>query len=136
MAKQGGRTDLAHLYFSSSGRLGRIPFLLALAPVAGVFAAYDLSVGQPVRALTAWAVFLVLLFVASCLLSKRLHDLGRSGWWTAVVLGLFLAAWPRPSNLFDQAAVGLLGLATAVLILAPGQKGANRFGPVPGPTVR
>ncbi len=70
---------------------------------------------------------------------RRLHDLGRTGWWVAAILGLQLVA---VVGLF---AAGLpedtiLLLGTVVSVVPPivilgaiaGQPFENRFGPAPG----
>lgn len=129
--RPGGRhVDWIHLLFSSAGRLGRTWFLVAVAVLLGVFVAYEHLAGGILHLLTAWAVYAVLLFSASCVLSKRLHDRGRSGWWTALVLFSFGAFWPPPPH-------GVFGILFSLPLLwaaielgaRPGERGANRFGP-------
>jgi uncharacterized membrane protein YhaH (DUF805 family) len=70
---------------------------------------------------------------------RRLHDLGRTGWWVAAILGLqivvtlvlLLALGLSEDN--TLAIAGLLTLAPIVLLGAlPGQPLENRFGPAPG----
>lgn len=123
------RIDWAHLLFSSAGRLGRRPFLLAIAALLAVFAAYEAAVGGLAHGLTAWAVHGVLLFAAACVLSKRLHDRGRAGWWAALVLLAFAVVWPGPDGLVDFLFVLPLIWAAVELGTLPGEAGANRFGP-------
>ena len=68
---------------------------------------------------------------------RRLHDLGRSGWWALAIngasnlTGLALAAiLPGPAGMFLGA---LANLAPLIALGAlPGQPHANRFGPPPG----
>ena len=118
------RPDALELFFSSSGRLSRLPFLAGEATVLGLLRLYDRwIVGWP-RRLTGWAVLFVLLFAGCCLASRRLHDLGRSGWWTFLYLGVFLCAWPRPWTWLGA----LLAVMTLELTLRPGQGRPNRFG--------
>jgi uncharacterized membrane protein YhaH (DUF805 family) len=73
-------TDWRHLFLSSGGRLGRGPFALAIGTIFLLFVLADFGLSGLVRAVIAWAVFVVLFFSACCLLAKRLHDRGRSGW--------------------------------------------------------
>ena len=67
---------------------------------------------------------------------RRLHDLGRSGWWIAgfVVVEIELAALATyPAGPAWLAALpGLFTLAGFILIGAvPGERSENRFGPPP-----
>jgi uncharacterized membrane protein YhaH (DUF805 family) len=85
---------------------------------------YDEAVTGWARRLTGWAVLFVLLFAGCCLVTRRLHDLGRAGWWTAVYLLLFVWSWP---DLRSWPAV-VLALLCLELALRPGQARPNRFG--------
>lgn len=111
-------------FFSLSDRVGRIRYFTYI-----------------VGALTGCAFLLILIYVASSLLPaglgkvvsvtsyimiknvifplvvfvmsiRRLHDFGLSGWWSLLIL---------------------IPLAPLVLLVIPGKKEANRFGPVPAP---
>ncbi len=122
------RPDALELLFSSSGRLSRTPFLAGMGCVLGVLWLYDRWVGGALRLLTGWAVLAVLLFSGCCLTSRRLHDLGRAGWWTAGLWALFLVAWPPSPSVARQACAGVLLACGVALCVIPGQ-GQNRFGP-------
>jgi uncharacterized membrane protein YhaH (DUF805 family) len=126
-----GRIDWVRLFFSSSGRLGRGPFLIAAAVLLGLFGAYEALVPRALHGPTAWAVHLPLLFSAACLLSKRLHDRGRAGWWAAPVLLAFAIAWPSPNVMFGAPAVIVLAWAAVELGALRSQPQPNRFGPPP-----
>lgn len=88
---------------------------------------FDIDAG---RAMVVWAEALAMLlpllavgaFAATwsffALTAKRLHDVGWSGWLSALVLLPGIGAW----------------MVCLVMILVPGQKGANRYGPEPRPT--
>ncbi|PKB25571.1 uncharacterized membrane protein YhaH (DUF805 family) [Novosphingobium kunmingense] len=93
----------------------------------------------------ACAALLAIPMIA--LLVRRLHDVGLAGWWSApiIALALYNAAlsatamvrgaearlaverilWP-----LDLIAIGI-ALGALALILAPGTRGPNRFGPDP-----
>ena len=118
------RPDGAELFFSSSGRLSRAPFVAGEAAGLGALWLYDRWITGWPRRLTGWAVLCVLLFSGACLLARRLHDLGRSGWWTALYAALFLWAWPHPRS---WGAALMAGLALE-LCLRAGQARPNRFG--------
>lgn len=125
------RTDWVQVFFSASGRSGRLGFLAAGAVVLGLFATYAEVVHGLPRTLTGWAVFFVLFVSACCILSRRLHDRGRAGWWSGPILWAFAAAWPRPHGILDWACVAVLAVVLIDLALLPGQRGFNRYGPVP-----
>ena len=90
----------------------------------GLLWLYDRSVTGWPRRLTGWAVLFALLFAGCCLVTRRLHDLGRAGWWTFLYLGLFVGAWPRPRSWL----AAVLAMLALELALRPGQARPNRFG--------
>lgn len=124
-------TPLDQLFFNGAGRIGRGTFLLAAATLVAVLAAYDFLAAPLVQRWTGWLADLLLLASASAVISKRLHDAGRSGWWGALVLLAFVNVWPRPQGL-GWAFAALLLFAAAELGLRPGQPRFNRFGSPPG----
>lgn len=121
--------DLPQLFLSSSGRAGRLPFALGVAVLLVLLALWHVLVPAP-----AWldALFGFLVFFSgACVLSKRLHDRGRSGWLGAVVLLSFVLVWPHPAGMIDLVALLVLAWAAIELGLLPGEAGANRYGPNP-----
>jgi uncharacterized membrane protein YhaH (DUF805 family) len=84
-----------------------------------------------IHLLTGWLVYPPLLFFATCLLSKRLHDRGRSGWWAALILLSLVAVWPTPTHVLDFLFAGIVLWAIIELGAMPGEQGANRYGPNP-----
>lgn len=70
------------LLFSAKGRLGRRDFWTAWFLLAIATAALRMFgvVGE--------LLGLLLAFPQICLFSKRLHDVGRSGWWAGLIAGL------------------------------------------------
>jgi uncharacterized membrane protein YhaH (DUF805 family) len=99
--------------------------LLALA------AGYEYGLAEALGPRAGWVVYPLLLFPTACILSKRLHDRGRAGWWAFLVVWALVEAWPRPVNAFGYVALFVLAVAFLDLGLMPGQAGANRFGPNP-----
>lgn len=79
------------------------------------------------------------------LCARRLHDLGRSGWWQAVPLAVIFGlqalaepAWAqaiglggRTSEVLGLAALGLYAAFLVALGFIRGMPNANRFGPAP-----
>lgn len=123
--------DWLELFFSSTGRVPRGPFILAAAVLILIASLYEAAFGPTVTLLTGWFVYPALLFSGCCVLSRRLHDRGRSGWLAAVVVLALVLAWPAPDDLPGYIA-GIVILWTVVeLGVMPGEQGANRFGPNP-----
>ena len=73
-------------------------------------------------------VYAPLFFCGACVLSKRLHDRGRSGWWSAVILLAVAMVWPRPEGFLSFVAVLVLVWALIDLCIMPGERGNNRYG--------
>ncbi|WP_312781840.1 DUF805 domain-containing protein [Brevundimonas sp.] len=121
-------TSPADLFLTSSGRIGRIAFIAGAGVLLALWAGFDLRAPLAVRDMTGWLVAALLLYCAACLLSQRLHDRGRSGWWSGPILLAFAMAWPRPAAPLDWIALALLALVAVDLALLPGQKAFNRYG--------
>nr|WP_313428010.1 DUF805 domain-containing protein [Brevundimonas diminuta] len=119
-------TALADLFLNSTGRIGRIRFLAGAACLIGVWVAVDIFLRTPgwLHALVAVA----LLYGGFCILSQRLHDRGRSGWWSGPILLAFALAWPQPLTLLGWVATAALVLIAFDLAVLPGQKAFNRYG--------
>jgi len=126
-----GQLDWIELFFSSSGRLARGPFLLAAVVLLLLLALYEAITGTTLRLLTGWFFYPGLLFAAACVLSKRLHDRGRTGWLAAVVLVAMVAVWPAPAGFFDFLFSMVIIWAIVELGVLPGEQGANRYGSNP-----
>jgi uncharacterized membrane protein YhaH (DUF805 family) len=106
--------------FSFTGRRGRLSYLLTslLAFVLIWFLTVALSGAEPnpAASLLLAAGSIGCVWCSLAITAQRFHDLGASGWWAALLY------------------VPLVGLIVwFVLLLAPGQKTANAFGPVPSP---
>ncbi|MNL33330.1 hypothetical protein D3C87_1552370 [compost metagenome] len=116
------------LFLTSSGRIGRIAFILGGGALLALWAGFDLLAPLKARDLVGWLVAAALLYGGACVLSQRLHDRGRSGWWSGPILLAFAMTWPRPQAPFDWVALGLLLVVAVDLALLPGQKAFNRYG--------
>jgi uncharacterized membrane protein YhaH (DUF805 family) len=128
-----GKIDWSELFFSADGRVGRMPFLVAGVILVGLLSLYESVVfnNPPLHWLSGVFVYVLFVFTGVCVLSKRLHDRGRSGWWSPLILGAFILVWPYPSNFWDVVGMIFLIWAFVELALMPGEQGANRFGPNP-----
>lgn len=145
--------DWKNLLFSADGRIGRQTFWIGWLILLGV------------NVVLSWIPFLgflislAALYCSICVFSKRLHDMGKSGWLQLVpillgpVLLIGAGAWmaigamTAGANGGDPGVGAMAGLGGAVLamILAvvvsigftiwvgvtPSQVGENRYGPQP-----
>jgi uncharacterized membrane protein YhaH (DUF805 family) len=130
-----GQVDVAELLLSSAGRLARGPFLVVAAALVALTALFE-ATPPTLHLLTGWFVYPGLLFVGACVLSKRLHDRGRSGWWAAVILLAVVIVWPYPLGFFDFLFSLVLVWGAIELGVMGGEQGANRFGPNPQAPLR
>ena len=126
-----GQYDWIELFFSSAGRLARGPFLLAALVLIVILTIYEAVTGPTLTLLTGWLFYPAMLFAAACVLSKRLHDRGRTGWLAAVILLAVIAVWPAPAGLFDFLFSLVIIWAIVELGVLAGEQGANRYGPNP-----
>lgn len=120
----------ADLFLNSTGRIGRICFLAGAACMIGVWAAADLWLPTPLWLHPVIAAGVI--YGGFCILSQRLHDRGRSGWWSGLILLAFSLAWPEPQTLLGWVATAALVLVAFDLAILPGQKAFNRYGAAPG----
>lgn len=122
------KTDWAELFFSATGRIGKVPFTIAAALLLLGVAVYQSAFHGPIEFVAGIVVYSAVGFMGTCVLAKRLHDRGRSGWWAAVILLAVIMVWPAPYGFFDFLA-GLVVLWAAVdLCIMPGERGDNRYG--------
>ncbi|RRN62669.1 DUF805 domain-containing protein [Caulobacter sp. 602-1] len=129
------RSEWAELFLSSNGRLARTPFLIAAGVLIGVAVLYEAIAGYTLHWLTGWLVYPALLFSGACVLSKRLHDRGRSGWWSLLVLVAVIAVWPQPEHFLDFMFCLVIVWAIVELGVMGGEQGANRYGANPLKTI-
>ena len=129
------RSEWAELFLSSNGRLSRTPFLIAAGVLIGIAVLYEAIAGYTLHWLTGWLVYPALLFSGACVLSKRLHDRGRSGWWSLLVLVAVIAVWPQPEHFLDFMFCLVIVWAIVELGVMGGEQGANRYGANPLKTI-
>ena len=129
------RSEWAELFLSSNGRLARTPFLVAAGVLIGVAVLYEAIAGYTLHWLTGWVVYPALLFSGACVLSKRLHDRGRSGWWALLILVAVIAVWPQPEHFLDFMFCLVIAWAVVELGVMGGEQGANRYGANPLKTI-
>jgi uncharacterized membrane protein YhaH (DUF805 family) len=120
--------DWKTLFISAKGRLARNPFVAAFAALLIVWGVYEAIAGGTLRLITGWVVYPSLIYLASCLLSKRLHDRGKSGWYAALIIVAIIAMYPAPQGVVDFLFAVVIVWAAVELAVLGGEEGANRFG--------
>jgi uncharacterized membrane protein YhaH (DUF805 family) len=124
----GGGLDFRELFLSADGRIARMAFWLGASLLFLLTLTYEVVVSPTLHWVTGWFVYPLLVYPGVCVLSKRLHDRGRSGWFAApIILGL-TAVFYSPFGFFDLAWGIVLFWGLVELGLMPGEQGANRFG--------
>jgi uncharacterized membrane protein YhaH (DUF805 family) len=119
---------LGELLLSPAGRAPRRASVLAAAFLLIVAAFYEATVNSALHWWTGWFVYPALFYSGACVLSKRLHDRGRSGWWATPILVSIVAVWPHPVGFLDFVFFLVLVWAAVELAVMPGEQGANRYG--------
>lgn len=148
-------TVLGRQLFDPRGRCNRQGFLalalalLALQTVAGIILAVN---GKPIDGPLAMTLNAPLVWIGAMAVLKRLHDMGRTGWWVlggfvtwligAIGIAMIAAMVLGPDNI-QQGSLGFwivfamitLPAFGALLYMhaAPGDETANKYGEVPGP---
>jgi uncharacterized membrane protein YhaH (DUF805 family) len=126
-----GQIDWSELFFSANGRASRMPSWIAAFTLLIAAALYEAIAGPTLHWITGWFVYPPLFYCGVCVLSKRLHDRGRSGWWAALILSATVAVWPQPDSFFDFFFTLVVVWAAVDLGAMPGEAGTNRYGPNP-----
>ena len=121
--------DRAPGYFTLSGRIGRKTYFLRLLAIYGILLALDISIfvclgagmqigGEwsefTIGLVSKWVMGFLALFAAPFIIpqhTKRLHDIGTSG-WSMLFLGLPIVGW----------------IFFLVLLFLPGKPGPNKYG--------
>ncbi|WEX77815.1 DUF805 domain-containing protein [Sinorhizobium numidicum] len=119
MAEEGRQPSMTWLFFSPSGRIGRLPFLLSWLfwfVIGGIFLMQTLKNEEQDTALALWTLALIVSGVLSTvsiamLAIKRLHDIGYPG---PLALCLFIPV--------------LSPIVFVALCLWPGTQGENEYG--------
>ncbi len=101
-----------HSFWSPRGRTNRLTYI-GISIVLGALT-FAILFKNPL-AVTSRLVNLPILVLSMIVTARRLHDIGRSGWWSLLMLLPML-------NL----------LVFLVLAVFPGETGSNKYGPPQG----
>lgn len=152
VAGSGASLNWRALFLDATGRIGQRDYWIGI----GILFAANLVLSW--LPLIGTLISLVAVYAGVCVSSKRLHDMGRSGWLAAIPFGIFTAAVVLSAvsfigimgaSAYDNGAgvlagAGLLGLLWTLAFLAnlgfviwlgisAGQPDDNVYGPVPAP---
>lgn len=131
-------------WFSFQGRAGRREYWRVLLVLIGISFALSLFGMVPGGQLIAFPFSLAANIAQWALVARRLHDLGRSGWWQVPAMTLGMAAVLQVVSLGPNGVETNPGMATAMLGamllslsfvviigLVRGDRGPNRYGQPP-----
>ena len=102
VAGSGASLDWKTLFLDANGRIGQKDYWIGFGIL---FAANMLLSWLP---LIGFLISLAATYAGICLASKRLHDMGKSGWLAAIPYGVFIAAIVLSAVSF----IGMMGAAT------------------------
>ena len=87
--------NIGSVLFSANGRIGRKTYWMTYGPILVVSIALSLWARNDVSnrglSILGLVVSLLLLYPMICIFSKRLHDMGRSGWLQLLLYGVSVA---------------------------------------------
>lgn len=135
--------DIGKILFSWNGRSSRKPYWIGIVVVEITLFGLSIMLAFVDPAMTIVGG-LITAYPRICVLTKRLHDLGRSGWFQVIpnmatgmlsIGGRYLTV--TPDGVWVAAALNLIGLIISFGFLiwlgcVKGQDRANDFGPAPG----
>lgn len=127
----GAGIDLRDLFFAANGRCARPPFWLGALVLFVLLALYQSVDSATLHWVTGWVVYPALIYPGVCVLSKRLHDRGRSGWFALPIILAMISVGSGPLGFVDFGWSVVLIWGLVELGLMPGEQGANRFGVSP-----
>jgi len=136
------QTPIWKKLFSFRGRAPRREFILVFGMTVVVGGLLGATPATPASALPILMLMLVAGVIQLAVVARRLHDVGRSGWWQLppnllammAILPMMRAGALDPQAKAPLTVVVAMLLCAAFMIalaVARGDKGANRFGDPP-----
>jgi uncharacterized membrane protein YhaH (DUF805 family) len=126
------------------GRCDRAEFIWAAVMLVAAQLAFALGLWVANASFAGWrgvVANLVLGWLACAAISKRLHDLGRSGWWMLGGIAAWVVGAIAGPHVLETGAPGFWATFAALMVpplglalwlhMAEGERSANRYGPVP-----
>jgi uncharacterized membrane protein YhaH (DUF805 family) len=125
--------DWKTLFISAEGRLSRVQFWIAAAILLVIMFVYEglVAGAAALHWITGWLVYVAALFFGTCVLAKRFHDRGRSGWFALPTLFAVVGVWTGFNSPADTIFLIILIWAAVETVFLTGEVGANRFGASP-----
>jgi uncharacterized membrane protein YhaH (DUF805 family) len=118
--KSAVKTCLITKFSTLRGRACRSEYwwwMLFYMLATGVLSAIDEAAGSAVWSIISTAIMLVLMVPHICVNTRRLHDIGKSGWWQLLPLGGFIAAGLLAITLRSGEGMGIT--VVFIILLAP-----------------
>lgn len=117
-----------------AGRLNRKNFVLRIIAVELLFVLYlslkHLIVAEDMSVLVWIIVFGLMIITKTSLVAKRLHDVGKSGWWALLVGPLTFEPYPESYFLLSTILYVIMLFGFLYLLIALGE-GKNKYGNPP-----
>jgi len=109
-----------------------VAMIIAFA-IDGAVGGYNVYTSMPNTQYLSGALYIALIAPGVSVLSRRLHDIGQSGWLAAAIVGGYLVGGVMTMSLIEAGAVLTLIAALSALVvgLIPSRPGANQYGPNP-----
>lgn len=119
---------LTELFFHSTYRIGRARFVFGASILLALSAAIWWGDTQGLPVWFGVLAKLIIGYSAMCVMSLRLHDVGRSGWWGWIIIASAALA-DHLEGWHVLVPLGGIAIGLFVMALVPGQPRLNRHGP-------
>jgi uncharacterized membrane protein YhaH (DUF805 family) len=124
--------ESVRFYVSTTGRLARQPYWtrgLLLFALIGLVHGIIVQIFHLRSVIAEIAVVLVWPNIA--ITARRLHDIGLSGWWSALFLAPLLCLVSPSTRAFISYAANTVAIFQAIIGMIPGTRGKNAYSALP-----